>query len=80
MKDCNWEPIHGFASPGEYKRFCIWLDSQITLNLAEEVPVDLSKSTMAYGFDEKWFKCHLTGVIWRRVSPEVPFLGLWDAV
>lgn len=80
MTGCEWEPIHGFNSPAEYRRFCTWLELQIQSKLVEEIPIDQAKSKMAFGFDEKWFKCLSTGDVWSRVAPEAPFRGLWDVV
>lgn len=80
MNDCNWEAIHGFESPGEYQRFCAWLESQIQSGIVEEIPVGQSKTMMPFGFEEKWFKCKASGEIWRRAAPEFPFRGLWEVV
>lgn len=80
MSNCNWEAIHGFNSPGEYLRFCSWLESQIQSEMVEEIPVVPTKTMMPFGFEEKWFKCKASGEVWRRVAPEFPFRGLWDEV
>ena len=80
MSKCNWEEIHGFESPGEYQRFCAWLDSQLRAEIIESVPVGLSKLRVPYGFNEKWFKCKESGEIWRLVAPEAPFHGSWEEV
>jgi hypothetical protein len=78
MDNCNWESIHGFVSPIEFQRFCAWLEDQVQSGLVEEVEVDQEK--LYFGDDEKWFRCKESGKIWRRVTPEFPFRGLWDAV
>lgn len=78
MGNCNWEAIHGFVSPVEFQRFCDWLDAQVQSGLVEEVAVDQSK--LYFGDDERWFRCKESGEIWRRVAPEFPFRGIWDAV
>lgn len=78
MSSCNWEAIHGFVSPGEFQRFCAWLQAQVQSGLVEEVEVDLKN--LYFGDDEKWFKCKTTGEVWRLVSPDFPFRGLWDSI
>jgi hypothetical protein len=78
MNNCNWEAIHGFVSPGEFQRFCAWLEAQVQSGLVEEVEVNQDK--LYFGDEEKWFKCKESGAIWRRVAPEFPFRGLWDTV
>lgn len=78
MSNCGWEPIHGFVSPGEFQRFCAWLEAQVQSGLVEEVEVN--QGNLYFGEKEKWFKCKESGVIWRRVTPEFPFRGIWHAV
>jgi hypothetical protein len=80
MNNCNWEEIHGFVSPGEFQRFCTWLETQIQSGLAEEVEINKEKMFNLFGVEEKWFKCKASGAVWRRVTPEFPFRGLWEAV
>jgi hypothetical protein len=78
MNNCNWEAIHGFVSPGEFQRFCAWLETQIQSGIVEEV--EANQKNLYFGGEEKWFKCKTSGEIWRLASPEFPFRGLWDAV
>jgi len=80
MNNCNWEAIHGFESPGEFQRFCIWLEAQIQSGLVEEIEVDQGNLTMPFGVEQKWFKCLASGEIWRLASPDFPFRGLWESV
>ena len=80
MNDCNWEAIHGFLSPSEFQRFCAWIEAQIHEGLVEVVEVDQKKMFNLFGVEEKWFKCKESGAIWRRVAPEFPFRGLWEAI
>jgi len=80
MSGCNWEAIHGFVTPGEFKRFCSWIESQIVAGMAEEIPVGRINMAMPAGFEERWFKCCTSGEVWRRVTPEFPFRGLWEPV
>jgi len=75
---CNWQTINGFVSPGEYQRFCAWLDTQIQSGLVEEV--ETNKEKLYFGDEEKWFKCKSSEAVWRLAAPEFPFRGLWDAI
>jgi hypothetical protein len=74
----NWETIDPFFSPSEYNRFLIWLQNQIDLQNVEEVPV--LSSFAGELFEEKWYKNLASGGIWRLVSPQEPFRGLWELV
>lgn len=76
MNACFWEEIHGFETPGEYRRFCCWLDSQIEAGMVEEIPVP--RSEFMYG--EKWFRCKRSNEIWRRFDPDPPSRGGWEPV
>ena len=80
MSGCNWEAIHGFNTPGEYRRFYLWLKSQLDADMIEEVPVGCSTKEMPFGVDEKWFRCKESSEVWRLVAPEAPFSGLWEEV
>lgn len=80
MSGCNWEAIHGFTTPGEYRRFCDWLESQVTAGMVENIPVGKSKNEVPFGFDEKWYMCKDSGDVWRLVAPAAPFHGSWTSV
>lgn len=75
----TWEEIHGFISLGEYEKFVKYICDQAVLGYAEEVKVDNN-----YGQGEiyggRWFRNIDTGEIWRLVSPDPPFHGLWEKV
>jgi hypothetical protein len=74
-----WEEIHGFTSQGEYESFVKYLETQVATGVAREQPVDpLYGKGMIYG--GRWFQDIETGVIWRLVSPDPPFRGLWEPV
>ena len=74
-----WEEIHGFTSPGEYKRFVQYIEGQVVSGAAEELPADpLYGKGMIYG--GRWFRDVQTGAIWRLVAPDPPFRGLWEPV
>jgi hypothetical protein len=80
MTYCNWETISGFSSPGEYQRFCCWLDAQVAEGIAEEIPVGKARNEVPFGFYEKWFRCKENDKVWRLVAPDAPFRGLWAEV
>ena len=74
-----WEQIHGFSSPGEYRRFVSFIEVQVSQGQADEVPVELG-----YGAGEiyggRWFRDRDSGQVWRLVAPDFPFRGLWEPV
>lgn len=77
MNSCNWEAIHGFESPGEYKRFFSWLSDQVESGLVESVPVIKPSDDLIFGLEERWYRCKASGETWRLVTPQAPFRGLW---
>jgi hypothetical protein len=74
-----WDEIHGFMSPGEFKRFVQYLEGQLASGVVREQPADpLYGKGMIYG--GRWFQDIETGAIWRLVPPDPPFRGLWEPV
>lgn len=80
MSNCNWETIDGFSTPGDYRRICVWIETQVDDGMAENIPVGRSSEMVPFGFEEKWFKCKNSGEVWRLVAPEPPFRGAWVKV
>ena len=80
MNRCYWEVVHGFETLGEYRRFCAWLDSQVTSGIVERIPVGFSKKNVPFGIDEKWFRCKESGEVWHLLAPDAPFCGSWTEV
>lgn len=78
MNLCNWEAIHGFESPGEFARFCAWIEAQVDAGLVEHVPVREPSSDLIFGLEERWYRCNASGEVWRLVAPEPPFRGFWE--
>jgi hypothetical protein len=74
-----WKEIHGFASPGEYKRFCSYIERQVASGAARERNRDPSyqKGEILGG---RWFEDVETKEIWRLVPPDFPFRGLWEKI
>ncbi|TDV53004.1 hypothetical protein EDF87_10169 [Pseudomonas helmanticensis] len=75
MMGCEWFVIEQFHSPGEYERFWVWINHQVDGGAAERVPV--TDSFAGLGFDEFWYKCTDSAVVWRLVAPDPPFRGYW---
>jgi hypothetical protein len=74
-----WEEIHGFQSPGEFKKFVRYIESQVSSGEAKEVNPDPDyRKGEIYG--GRWFKDLKTGEVWRLVPPDIPFKGLWEPV
>lgn len=74
-----WEEIHGFTSPGEFRRFLKYVERQVASGTAEELPANplYGKGMICGG---RWFRDVETGAIWRLVAPDPPFRGLWEPV
>lgn len=75
----RWYEIDGFVSPGEYERFCAYLQGQVDAGIARQVPADpdYTRSEVSGG---AWYQDRQTGEIWRLVPPDFPFRGLWEKV
>lgn len=74
----HYDQIQGFRSPDEFARFQEWLSAAIKSGDFEEIPVE-SRYGNIENFEERWFR-DLTGVVWRLVSPEPPFMGVFVIV
>ena len=79
MFNVVWEEIHGFASLGEYNRFVRYIRNQIEAGHVREIDPDPE-----YGHGEiyggRWFEDIDSGEVWRLVSHDIPFKGLWEHV
>ena len=80
MNPCYWEAINGFESPGEYRRFCLWLSAQVDAGIVEIVPVVELSRDLIFGSRESRYQCKASGETWRLVAPDAPFRGLWEPV
>ena len=76
---CTWEEIHGFASPGEYEKFCAHIEGQVTSGVARERIADPNYEKGKI-FGGRWFEDIKTKEVWRLVPPDFPFRGLWERV
>jgi hypothetical protein len=74
VSGAGWEPIEGFASPGEFERFQGWIAGQVDGGAAERVPVDAEWKDANPLFEE-WYRCAETGRVWRLLFPDPPSRG-----
>ncbi len=75
----QWEEIHGFDSPGEYKSFVSWIESHLKEKKITEVNVEKPYDGSSL-FRERWLFCAECGKIWRLVEYDFPFKGLFEKV
>ena len=74
----DWEEIHGFFSPGEFRRFQDCVKNSIENGVLVEVNVESPYSGSSL-FDERWFESK-NGSCWRLVAPDPPFRGVFERV
>jgi hypothetical protein len=79
MSKFVWEEIHAFQSLSEYQRFVEYIESQVRAGHAIEVPAD-PRYQKGEVYGGRWFEDPGSGEIWRLVSPDFPFRGLWERV
>lgn len=75
----HWEEIHGFATPGEYKRFVAYIECQIASDQVKEIKPDNNHSKIRM-FGIRWFQDIESGAVWQLVEPDIPFRGTWEPV
>lgn len=71
----GWDEIQSFTSPGEFRRFQLWIEEALAEGALVEIPV-LSRYGRSDMFDERWFRAP-SGQRWRLVAPNPPFLGVF---
>jgi hypothetical protein len=74
----DWDEIDGFQSPEEFRRFERWSDEALAEEALVEIPVT-ERYAGASVFSERWFLA-VSGRRWRLVSPDPPFLGVFEMV
>lgn len=75
MSGYSWEEIHSFQSSGEYRRFVQWLEAQLRDGQCEELESDEKSFD---GWRDRWFRCKLTGAVWKLTCPDPGyFSGTW---
>ncbi|MEH0075991.1 hypothetical protein V6L76_17570 [Pannonibacter sp. Pt2] len=76
---CHWEKIDGFRTLNELERFITWIEGQIQVGNAYEVPVDCRYAGEM--MPERWFVCKDCQSKWRLVFPDPGyFSGLFCLV
>lgn len=79
MSGSLWQAIDDFQSLGEFNRFVIWLEEQVSVGEAEEVTVE-QPYVGAMSLKERWFRNSTESRIWRLVYPDPPFTGIFEPV
>jgi hypothetical protein len=69
--------IHGFDSPQHFAQFCRAIEESIDKD--ELTPVAVEQPYGSLMFEESWYRT-ATGQVWRLVSPEFPFKGIFERV
>lgn len=72
-----WKEIRGFDSPEHFSDFMHTVESSIISNELTPIPVEQKYGSAM--FEETWYRT-ASGQIWRLVSPEYPFKGLFERV
>jgi hypothetical protein len=72
----GWEPIRGFATPGEYERFKRWIAERVADGSAQPTDVESPWGPVP----EEWYRCPDTGEVWRLVHPDPPSRALFERV
>ena len=78
MPESHWEPIAGFQSPSEFQRFERWIADQVSAGIATEVPV--VAPYWGTTLRERWHRHVASEEVWRLVSPDFPFRGIFERV
>jgi len=71
---CPWEPIHGFVSPSEFKRFSDWVLTQIATGEATCTDRPAADRHVASS-GTRYLKHVGSGQVWRIDEPDGPFRG-----
>jgi hypothetical protein len=69
--------IHGFNSPTHFDEFCRRIEAAI--EAGELTPTPVGERYGSVMFEETWYQDR-RGQIWRLVSPEFPFKGIFEPV
>jgi hypothetical protein len=75
----DWDEIHSFGTPGEFRRFERWIKECLDEGVLAEIPV-AERYCGATVFQERWFKEVSSGRVWRLVNPDPPFRGVFEKV
>ncbi len=73
------DEVRIFRSPKDYENFCAYIDELVASKVLIEMPADPNYS-LGEVFGGRWFMEPSTNSVWRLVSPDFPFKGLWERV
>lgn len=73
------EEIRGFNSLSEFDRFLKYIKGLLKENYLTQVTVT-QKYANSQIFKEQWYECTGCKQIWRLVTPDFPFKGLWERI
>lgn len=73
----DFERIDGFHSPLNFEKFEASIRQMISNGLVKGIPVKQPYSIVKY--EEKWIECP-NGAVWRLVTPDFPFPGVFEKV
>ena len=79
MTNCPWEAIDGFLDSREFDRFRRWMEDRVAAGAARRVPVVGARYSIV-SLEEVRFQHVESGEIWRLVSPDPPFTGVFERV
>jgi hypothetical protein len=79
MSETIFEEIHGFAFPGEYKRFLDYLDRQVKADVIKEIFPEVEAAAIRM-HQRRCFKELDTGYVWRLLIPDPLCYGAWERV
>jgi hypothetical protein len=69
--------IHGFQSPEHFVQFKQAINEAVARN--ELTPVPVERPYASEMFEETWYLT-ASGQVWRLVSPDFPFKGVFEQV
>lgn len=73
----DFERVDGFYSPTHFEKFEKSIKQMISEGLVKDIPVEGFYSVVKY--EERWVQCP-NGDIWRMVTPDFPFPGVFEKV
>jgi len=73
------EPIDSLRSPGELRRFLVFLEEWVSKGELQEIPADptYQADVLPGG---RWFRVKANGSVWRLLLPDPPFTGCFERV
>lgn len=79
--ECTWNKVDAFSSYAEFEGFLPWIEKQVKLGKAKEVPVEVPRALIDNKpWGEKWYLHVPSGEVWRLLWPDPPFGGEFEPV